>query len=91
MGYPYIESARALGAGDIRRHDRRHVVPNIIAPLIVLTTLYFSQAILAEATLSFLGLGTQPPRGGLGQHARDRARLTSTRASGCRSSRGSRS
>ena len=65
MGYPYIESARALGAGDLRIM-RRHVLPNIVAPLIVLTTVYFSQAILAEATLSFLGLGTQPPEAAWG-------------------------
>jgi peptide/nickel transport system permease protein len=45
---------------------RRHVLPNIVAPLTVLTTVYFSQAILAEATLSFLGLGTQPPEAAWG-------------------------
>ena len=39
----------------------RHVLPNIAAPIIVQTTLSFSTAILSEATLSFLGLGTQPP------------------------------
>ena len=44
----------------------RHVLPNIVAPLTVLTTVYFSQAILAEATLSFLGLGTQPPEAAWG-------------------------
>jgi peptide/nickel transport system permease protein len=38
-----------------------HVLPNVAAPIIVQTTLAFSTAILAEATLSFLGLGTQPP------------------------------
>jgi peptide/nickel transport system permease protein len=59
-GHPYIESARALGARN-HRVMARHVVPNIMAPLIVLTSLYISQAIIAEATLSFLGLGTQPP------------------------------
>jgi peptide/nickel transport system permease protein len=59
-GHPYIESARALGSRN-RRVMLRHVVPNIMAPLIVLTSLYISQAIIAEATLSFLGLGTQPP------------------------------
>jgi peptide/nickel transport system permease protein len=42
------------------------VLPNVMAPLIVLTTIYFSQAILAEATLSFLGLGTQPPEAAWG-------------------------
>ena len=60
MGYPFIESARSLGANDLRIMFR-HVIPNIVAPLIVLTTVYFSVAILAEAALSFLGLGTQPP------------------------------
>ena len=60
MGLPFIESARSLGAGDLRIMIR-HVIPNIMAPLTVLTTVYFSQAILSESTLSFLGLGTQPP------------------------------
>ena len=60
MGLPFIESARSLGAGDLRIMVR-HVIPNILAPLTVLTTVYFSQAILSESTLSFLGLGTQPP------------------------------
>jgi peptide/nickel transport system permease protein len=64
-GNPYIESARALGAGH-QRTIRRHVVPNIMAPIIVLTSLYVSQAIIAEATLSFLGLGTQPPQAAWG-------------------------
>jgi len=65
MGFPFIESARSLGAGDVRLMTR-HVLPNIIAPITVLTTVYFSQAILAEATLSFLGLGTQPPEAAWG-------------------------
>ena len=65
MGYPFIESARSLGANDLRIMFR-HVIPNIVAPLIVLTTVYFSVAILAEATLSFLGLGTQPPEAAWG-------------------------
>jgi peptide/nickel transport system permease protein len=65
MGFPFIESARSLGANDLRVMGR-HVIPNIVAPLIVLTTVYFSVAILAEATLSFLGLGTQPPEAAWG-------------------------
>ena len=65
MGFPFIESARSLGANDLRVMFR-HVIPNIVAPLIVLTTVYFSVAILAEATLSFLGLGTQPPEAAWG-------------------------
>lgn len=65
MGFPFIESARALGCGGIRIVVR-HLLPNIAAPLIVLTTMYFSTAILSEATLSFLGLGTQPPEAAWG-------------------------
>jgi peptide/nickel transport system permease protein len=65
MGFPFIESARALGAGGIRIM-LKHLLPNVIAPLIVLTTVYFSTAILSEATLSFLGLGTQPPEAAWG-------------------------
>ena len=56
----YVEAARALGNPHLRI-ALRHIFPNIVAPLIVLTTVYFSVAILAEATLSFLGLGQQPP------------------------------
>jgi peptide/nickel transport system permease protein len=65
MGFPFIESARALGAGSIRIM-LKHLLPNVVAPLIVLTTMYFSTAILSEATLSFLGLGTQPPEAAWG-------------------------
>jgi peptide/nickel transport system permease protein len=65
MGFPYIESARALGAPG-SRIMRQHVLPNVVAPLIVLVTVYLSVAILAEAALSFLGLGTQPPEASWG-------------------------
>jgi len=65
MGLPFVESARALGAGGFRIM-LRHLIPNIVAPLLVLTTVYFSTAILSEATLSFLGLGTQPPEAAWG-------------------------
>jgi ABC-type dipeptide/oligopeptide/nickel transport system permease subunit len=56
----YVEGARMIGcrADRILRH---HVLPNLIAPVIVLVTLRLSTAILTEAGLSFLGLGTQPP------------------------------
>ncbi len=60
MQQPYVEGARAIGAGG-GRLVARYVVPNIAAPVIVQATLSFSTAILSEATLSFLGLGTQPP------------------------------
>ena len=65
LGFPFIESARALGANDLRIMAR-HILPNIVAPVIVLTSVYFSQAILGEAFLSFLGLGTQPPEAAWG-------------------------
>jgi peptide/nickel transport system permease protein len=60
VGREYIEAARAAGAG-VARVLWLHVLPNVAAPLIVQTTLSLSTAILAEATLSFLGLGIQPP------------------------------
>ncbi len=58
--HEYIAAARAIGARDWRI-IARHVLPNVTAPLVVQTTLSLSTAILAEAVLSFLGLGTQPP------------------------------
>jgi peptide/nickel transport system permease protein len=57
---PYLEAGRVLGARS-GWLIRRYVMPNILAPLIVLTTVYLSTAILSEAALSFLGLGAQPP------------------------------
>ena len=65
MGYPYTESSRALGASGLRIMGK-HVIPNIAAPLLVLVSVYLSVAILAEAALSFLGLGTQPPEAAWG-------------------------
>lgn len=56
----YVESARALGFPDLRIVIH-HIMPNIAAPLIVQATLTMAQAITAEASLSFLGLGEQPP------------------------------
>jgi peptide/nickel transport system permease protein len=65
MGFPYIESTRALGASG-RRVMVRHLLPNIVAPLTVLVTVYLGTAILSEAALSVLGLGTQPPEASWG-------------------------
>jgi peptide/nickel transport system permease protein len=56
----YVEAARALGASDLRVAVR-HIVPNTLAPLIVLTTAQLGSAILVEAALSFLGLGVPEP------------------------------
>ena len=56
----YIEAARAVGNSDWRI-ALRHVFPNIVAPVIVQATLAIAAAVIAEASLSFLGLGQQPP------------------------------
>lgn len=56
----YVLAARTIGASG-RRIVLRHIFPNITSPLIVQATLSIAFAILAEATLSFLGLGAQPP------------------------------
>ncbi|MBN2055545.1 ABC transporter permease, partial [bacterium] len=56
----YVEAARALGAGPVRIIVR-HIIPNILAPVLVQATLGIAGAIIAEAGLSFLGLGVQPP------------------------------
>jgi ABC-type dipeptide/oligopeptide/nickel transport system permease subunit len=56
----YVQAARALGAKD-RRIIARHVLPNVIAPVVIASTLGMAGAIMAEAALSFLGLGVQPP------------------------------
>jgi peptide/nickel transport system permease protein len=57
---PYIDAARACGFG----HSRiilRHMVPNVLAPFLIMLTAFVGQAILAEASLSYLGLGVQEP------------------------------
>lgn len=55
----HVEAARAMGAGHLQILSR-HILPNIAAPLLVQTTLSFAFAVLAEAALSFLGLGVEP-------------------------------
>lgn len=57
---PYIQAARALGFGS-GRIVGRHVLPNVLTPVIVAATLGIGNTILAEAALSYLGLGVQPP------------------------------
>lgn len=57
---PYVEAARSAGTTDLMM-ILRHVLPNIMPPIIVQATISLAFAILAEAGLSFLGLGTQPP------------------------------
>jgi peptide/nickel transport system permease protein len=55
-----VEAARAVGNPDLRIAIR-HILPNVAAPLIVQATLAIAAAVIAEASLSFLGLGQQPP------------------------------
>ena len=62
----YVRAARSAGAGDIRI-IARHVLPNVTAPIIVQASISLAFAILSEAALSFVGLGTQPPDPSWGQ------------------------
>ena len=66
----FVEAARALGAGDLRVMGR-HILPNILQPLIVQAAIGMAGAVLAEATLSFLGLGVPPPTASWGSMLND--------------------
>lgn len=66
----FVEAARALGASDLRLLWR-HVLPNIVQPLIVQGAIGMAGAVLAEATLSFLGLGVPPPAASWGSMLND--------------------
>ncbi len=72
-GQEFVLAARTLGATEVRI-VLLHILPNIAGPLLIQATVAFSGAVLAEASLSYLGLGTQPPTpswGGMLQEARD--------------------
>jgi len=56
----FVDAIRALG-GSVTRMVSRHILPNVVSSLVVIATLELSRAIVLEATLSFLGLGIQPP------------------------------
>jgi peptide/nickel transport system permease protein len=66
----FVEAARALGASDLRIFAR-HILPNIVQPLIVQSAIGMAGAVLAEATLSFLGLGVPPPAASWGSMLND--------------------
>ena len=66
----FVEAARALGASDLRVLCR-HILPNIVQPLIVQAAIGMAGAVLAEATLSFLGLGVPPPAASWGAMLND--------------------
>ena len=66
----YVEAARALGAS--RRHIMlREILPNILSPLVVVSTIRMAHVIILEASLSFLGLGVQPPTASWGSMVAD--------------------
>jgi peptide/nickel transport system permease protein len=58
--HPYVEAARAIGCGHLRIITR-HVLPNVLATIVVVATIGLGGVILAEAALSFLGYGVPPP------------------------------
>lgn len=66
----FVEAARALGASDLRVIVR-HILPNIIQPVVVQAAIGMAGAILAEATMSFLGLGVPPPTASWGSMLND--------------------
>ena len=66
----FVEAARALGASDLRI-IARHILPNIIQPVVVQAAIGMAGAILAEATMSFLGLGVPPPTASWGAMLND--------------------
>jgi peptide/nickel transport system permease protein len=73
----YILAARALGFGE-RRILFRHVLPNVLAPIIVAATLNIGNTVMLEASLSFLGLGVQPPTASWGTMINDGRHVLTT-------------
>jgi ABC-type dipeptide/oligopeptide/nickel transport system permease subunit len=73
----YVEAARSLGASDTRIIFR-HILPNLVAPIIVYTTLLIPTNILFEAALSFLGVGVQPPTASWGAMIADAIEIFDT-------------
>lgn len=66
----YVEASRALGTGPVKLVFR-HVIPNILSKVIVQSSLTFAQAVVVEASLSFLGVGIQPPAASWGLMLKD--------------------
>jgi peptide/nickel transport system permease protein len=62
---PYVEAAHAVGASPWRV-AWRHMLPNLVGPVVVMASLNFSNLILLESALSFIGIGVQPPTATLG-------------------------
>lgn len=74
---PFVEASRAIGAGPLHIL-RRHLLPNLIGPIVVYATLVVPQAILQESFLSFLGIGVQQPVPSLGRLAADGVEAVNT-------------
>jgi len=73
----FVQAAKAVGASDVRILST-HIIPNVIPSAVVIATLMFGDAIAVEATLSFLGMGAQPPTpswGAMLSHGRDYLRI----------------
>jgi peptide/nickel transport system permease protein len=66
----FVTAARSLGASD-RRLLLRHVAPNVVAPAVIVSTFQLAELIIVEASLSFLGLGVQPPMPSWGSMLRE--------------------
>ena len=75
----YVQAIRALGAGDFRT-IAGHVLPAVVAPVVIAATLGIAGAIMAEAALSFLGLGVQPPTPSWGSMIADGRDLSQLRS-----------
>jgi len=71
----FVQAARAGGASDARVIER-HLLPNALAPVLVAATFGMANAILVEASLSFLGMGVQPPTASWGNMLTDAQSLT---------------
>ena len=70
FGWEFVEAARAMGASN-RRIVLRHILPNLLSPLLVAVTVDMAGVILAEATLSYLGIGIQRPYPSWGRMVND--------------------
>lgn len=77
VSLPYVEAAESMGA-NTRRIIMKHILPNILAPVMVVATAQLGIAILLEATASFLGFGVQPPTPSLGFMLGSEARVHMT-------------
>jgi peptide/nickel transport system permease protein len=73
----FVEASRSLGASN-KRIIFREILPNLVAPIIVYTTLFFPANILLEAALSFLGVGVQPPQASWGKMLADATQIFDT-------------